>query len=522
MKQFGAIAAGHPETAQAAAEILRDGGNAFDAALAAMAMACVVEPVLASLGGGGFLMARPVGKAPVLYDFFPQTPLASRPPGEIDFFPIMADFGPAQQEFHIGTGSIATPGFVKGMWQIHADLASLPMTRIVEQASAMARDGATINDLQGYVLQVVKVIYTHSDSCRAIFESPSIPGEPALAGEVLTFPELADTFEALAREGEHLFYEGDIARRLTSDCLAQGGLLTMADLAAYCVEKRRPLSVAFGDARVFTNPPPSSGGILIAFGLEMMKRDLLNGVAFGSAEHLLRLASVLDLTQKARLEERLHDRAAETQVAEFLDPGFVAAYRDKVLGRPAATRGTTQISIIDAQGNAASVTVTNGEGAAYIVPGSGIMMNNMLGEEDINPHGLHRWPENRRLSSMMAPSLIEFPSGAVEVTGSGGSNRIRTAMLQVLINELAFGMAPAEAVTRPRLHVEGGLVSIEAGYDTAAVAELERHFPKMEKWDDINFFFGGAHAVRFDAGGDMDEPFDGVGDPRRGGVFVLA
>jgi gamma-glutamyltranspeptidase / glutathione hydrolase len=519
MERVGAIAAGHPETARAAAEILCDGGNAFDAALGAMAVACVVEPVLASLGGGGFMMAKPAGKSPVLYDFFPQTPLVSRPSAEVDFFPILADFGPAQQEFHIGLGSIATPGFVKGMWKIHADLGSIPMPRIVGQAVDMARNGAAINDLQGYVLQVVKVIYTHDDACRAVFGSPGAAGEPALAGEILTFAELADTFEALAAEGDRLFYDGEIARKLTDDCRDRGGLLSMSDLAAYDVAMRQPLAVDFAGARVSTNPPPSTGGILIGFGLEMMKRGLLDGVSFGSADHLIRLAGVLDLTQKARIDSGLHERNAETVAAEFLDPEFVAAYRDQVLGRPTASRGTTQISVIDADGNAASATVTNGEGAAYIVPGTGIMMNNMLGEEDINPHGFHRWPENARLSSMMTPSLIELPSGAIEVTGSGGSNRIRTAMLQVLVNELAFEMKPADAVKSPRLHVEGDLISVEAGYDEAAISALAEAFPNMERWDDINFFFGGAHAVRFDP---AKLQFDGVGDPRRGGVFLLA
>ena len=139
MTSKGAIAAGHPETARAAAAILAEGGNAFDAVLAGLCAACVAEPVLISLGGGGFLLARRAGGEAVLYDFFAQTPKVRRAEAEVDFFPIVADFGTAQQEFHIGMGSIAVPGTVKGLFRVHRDLGSMPMARIVEPAAALAR-----------------------------------------------------------------------------------------------------------------------------------------------------------------------------------------------------------------------------------------------------------------------------------------------------------------------------------------------------------------------------------------------
>ena len=519
MTSTGAVAAGHPETAEAAVAVLRDGGNAFDAALAAMCVACVTEPVLASLGGGGFLMAQPAGEKPVLYDFFPQTPMNKRPAEDIDFFPITADFGPAQQEFHIGMGSMATPGMVRGIARIQKDLGSMPLPRIFEPAIDLARGGVVVNPLQAYVLGVVEVICTHNEDCRRAYGSAIIPGKPAQAGEIMAFPEMADTFEALAREGTDLFYRGDIARALIADCRARGGLLEAADLEAYRVERRRPLEVAFAGGTIFTNPPPSVGGILIAFGLELLKNGTLNGLQFGSPAHLERLARVMAGTQAARVENRLHEMAAETAASEFLRPELIDAYRRDILGRPAATRGTTHISVIDAAGNAAGVTVTNGEGATYIIPGTGVMMNNMLGEEDINPQGFHRWPRNVRLSSMMAPTIVRHADGGAQVMGSGGSNRIRTAMLQVLVNQLAFGMGPERAVNAPRIHVEGDLVSVEAGVAPAAVEALAQVYPRVERWDKINFFFGGAHCVRFDP---SDGSFDGVGDPRRGGVFVTA
>ena len=515
MTSKGAIAAGHPETARAAAAILAEGGNAFDAVLAGLCAACVAEPVLISLGGGGFLLARRAGGEAVLYDFFAQTPKVRRAEAEVDFFPIVADFGTAQQEFHIGMGSIAVPGTVKGLFRVHRDLGSMPMARIVEPAAALARDGFRVDRLLAYIFRIVGKIYGSNAACRAVFGSREHPGELMGEGELFTLPGFADTVEALAREGEDLFYRGDIARTVIEDCRTSGGTLTGADLEGYEVVLRTPLELTYGGARLFTNPPPASGGILIAFALELLKEADLAAAGFGSAAHLERLARSMALTNKARIESRLHESDAPESL---LDPAFLDAYRRQVLGRPAARHGTTHISVIDADGNTASLSVSNGEGSGYLIPGTGIMLNNLLGEDDINPHGFHRWPVDQRMCSMMAPTVVVEADGATAALGSGGSNRIRTAILQVLLNLLEFGMSIEDAVARPRIHFENDLLSIEDGFDADQLAAVLKTFPNTEVWEEKNLFFGGVHAVRFDAGAGR---FDGAGDLRRGGVTLI-
>ncbi|MEE8393980.1 MAG: gamma-glutamyltransferase [Rhodospirillales bacterium] len=515
MKAKGAIAAGHPETARAAAIILEEGGNAFDAALAGLCAAGMAEPVLTSLGGGGFLLARTEMSETTLYDFFVQTPKSRK--DDLDFFPIMVDFGTAQQEFHIGRGSIATPGTVKGMFRVHEDLGSMPMTRIVEPAVALAKEGVAINRLQGYIFEVVEKIYNSNEACRAIFASPKNPSKLIGEGETIRNHDYADALQSLALEGEDLFYKGEIARQAAEDCLAGGGTLTMEDLDDYRVVLRKPLEIEYATARLYANPPPSTGGILIAFALEMLKGTGLGALNFGTREHLERLALVMELTNKARVESCLHE-ADETEAAGgLLDPGFLEIYRRQVLGRPSALRGTTHINVIDAKGNAASLSLSNGEGSAYIVPGTGIMLNNMLGEEDINPHGFHQWPADVRMCSMMSPTLMAETGGAILAVGSGGSNRIRTAILQVLLNLLEFKMPVADAVASPRIHFEGGLLSIEDGFNEDEVSAIQRKFPEAEVWGEINLFFGGVHSVRFDPG---QGRFEGAGDSRRGGVSL--
>ena len=191
----GVAAAGHPVTAQAAVEVMAEGGNAFDAACAAMLAACVAEPVLASPGGGGFLMAQPAGGQATLYDFFAQTPRAKRPVDELEFTAIQADFGPATQEFHIGAGAAATPGFVPGVFAVHGDLGNLPMHRVADPAIRAAREGVPILPMQAYIATIVAPILLASAPARALF-APS--GSIRQAGEMFANADLAETLAALA------------------------------------------------------------------------------------------------------------------------------------------------------------------------------------------------------------------------------------------------------------------------------------------------------------------------------------
>lgn len=519
MKARGVVAAGHEATVGAATTVLEEGGNAFDAALAAMCAACVAEPALASLGGGGFLMARVAtgamaGKT-LVYDFFPQSPKQRPPAEDLDFFPVMADFGTAQQEFHIGMGSIATPGVVRGLFEAHADLGAIPIRQVVEPAVSLAREGLQVNAVQGYIVSVIAGILMSSPASRALFANPERPDEIVGAGQWLRLPAFADALEILAIEGTDLFHRGEMGRAVITDCAARGGCLTAADLEDYRVERRRPLTVdAFG-SRLSMNPPPSSGGLLIAFALEVLRDAVTDGEAPGSTAHMLRLVRTMAATNRARVDSRLHESSAETAAGTLLAPAFVAAYRDGVAGHPVSTRGTTHLSVLDAAGNAAALTITNGEGSGYVVPGTGIMLNNMLGEEDLHPHGFHRWRTDTRISSMMAPTVAVDRDGTITVLGSGGSNRIRTAILQVLSHLLAHGLAPEDAVNHPRIHLEDRRLSVEPGFSEEALAALADEFTDMVRWEHLNMFFGGVHLVRGrpDAG-----VLEGAGDPRRGGV----
>ena len=492
--------------------MLEAGGNAFDAVLAAMAAACVAEPVFSSLGGGGFLLARKASGETVLYDFFVQTPRRKRAPDALDFLPVLADFGTATQEFHIGWGSIATPGVIKGLFAVHKDLASLPLRDITAPAIALARDGVRMRDIDAFVFTVVAPILTHSPDSRAIFAPP---GQGLLkSGALLRQPDLARTLDAIANEGEALFYQGELGRSLVDACHDRGGQLRFEDLAGYQVVRRQPLKRRYGNVDIWTNPPPSSGGILIAFALELLSRRESAGGCFGALEHLASLADVMALTNRARLESGFDQMAEASEYFQLLDAELLAAYAKQVRGRPPALRGTTHISVLDAVGNTASLTLSNGEGCGHFLPDSGIMPNNMLGEQDLNVGGFHEWKPGSRMTSMMAPSMARWPDGRMAVLGSGGSNRIRIAILQVLLNLIDFDMPIKEAVEAPRIHVEDNQVNIEDGFDETVARAAESFAEKSKRWPK-NLFFGGVHAVTLDPKGQIEA----TGDPRRGGVF---
>jgi gamma-glutamyltranspeptidase / glutathione hydrolase len=366
-----------------------------------------------------------------------------------------------------------------------------------------------MNALQASIAGVVHPIYSRCDAVRAIFSGSGREGR-YVEGDKVRQSVMADALEALAIEGDGLFYRGEIARLIVRDCEQEGGLLTREDLERYRVYIREPLATDYRDALVMTNPPPASGGVLISFALELLAHTEPGAYSFGSVEHLRLITEALRLTQKARVDTLLASGYLDAD--RLLDTAYLGVYREQIEGRASALRGTTHVSVIDGAGNVASMSISNGEGCGAIVPGVGIMLNNMLGEDDLSPHGLHGWREDQRMTSMMAPSVVLRPDSVIAI-GSGGSNRIRSAILQVLVNVIDLRMALEPAVYSPRVHLEGELLSLEGGFDLEALTPLLAAFPDHTAWPALNLFSGGTHTV-MSAGRD----FHCAGDPRRGGV----
>ena len=449
-RKIGVAASGSAEVTQTAVDILEAGGNAFDAALGALCTASIAEPLLASLGGGGFLVALPNDDRPRVYDFFCQTPGVCRPSGDIDFFPILADFGAAHQEFHVGLGAGAVPGVVAGIFDAHTDLGRMPIAEIMQPAASLARSGVLVDAFHDYIIRILKAIITATPEAFGLYESPGSPGELISAGELLRNPKAADALDALASEGPNLFYRGEWAERLAADCAEKGGHISLEDMSSYRVVRRKPVVFRYRDVKIAINPPPSPGGCLVAFALGVLSDWNCSGRDWGGPEHMMNLLRAMRAASIARHDFSMEGGLDSEVMGRLLSEETIQAWQQSIRLHSLFSRGTTHISL----------TASNGEGCAYVLPGTGIMLNNMLGEEDLHPAGFNRWKPGVRLASMMSPTVVEKPDGTRFALGSGGSNRIRSAVTQVLVNLLDFGMASTDAVAAPRIHLEGGLLSV--------------------------------------------------------------
>jgi gamma-glutamyltranspeptidase/glutathione hydrolase len=499
----GVVAAGHPATAEAGAEVLRGGGNAVDAAVAAVLASFAVESPLTGFGAGGFMMVHRAGQTTLL-DFFVAAPGVDGVERGAELVPVPVHFDPETvQTFYVGPASCGVPGTAAGLEEALRRFGSAPLAELVKPGVRLAREGAPVNAEQAYILDILEPIHVRLEGTRELYA----PGGRTLReGELFRFPELAEALERFGAEGAEPFRRGEVAAELSEYVVGRGGTLGPGDLAAYEAIERRPIRAAFRGAEVLTNPPPSSGGILIAYCLGLLERL---GESSGPEQLVAAMGAANDVRGKAFAEALYGDGLEES----LLEPAALDLAAGDLLG------STTHISVLDREGMCAGVTCSNGSGSGVLVPGTGVILNNMLGEEDLNPLGFHAIAPGRRVPSMMAPTVV-LREGEIQLgLGSAGSNRIRSAILQTIVRAVEQGMGAEEAVRAPRLHFEAGVVQAEPGIDEEVLARIEARGIPVLRRPAINLFFGGVQAVtrRHDTG-----VLSGGGDPRRGGAVAFA
>lgn len=501
----GVVAAGHPLTAQAGAEVLREGGTAVDAAVAAVLMSFVAESPLTGPGAGGFMLVHRGGESHLL-DFFVAAPGRDSDGLEpAPLVPIDVRFAEgALQRFNCGPSSCGVYGTPAGLAEVLRRFGTIALGDLTGGPERTAREGIEVTPMQAFLFEVLAPIMRSTPEVAAIYEPA---GRPLRTGETIHLPELADLLARLGAEGPGFLYDGDVAGVVSDWLRERGGLVTRADLAAYEVIERAPVRSRFRGRDVLTNPPPSSGGILIADALELLDRIDRPGDTRAIAE-------VIAATNRARDEEFLEGLGDAEYTGRFLAPAALDAVAGKIGSRLGST---THVAVMDADGDCASVTCSNGSCSGVVVPGTGLHLNNMLGEQDLNPGGFHLHRPGARVPSMMAPTVV-LRDGRPEIAlGSAGSNRIRSAIVQTIAAVIDGGLPVDTAVEAPRVHVEGDLVDAEPGVEEAALAELEGGDWRLRRWEDRNLYFGGVQAVARDA---ASGELRGAGDPRRGGAAV--
>jgi len=454
-----AIAAGHPATAEAGLEILAEGGTAADAAVAACLASCVAETVMTGLAGGGhgIWFDANTGRAALL-DFFVAVPGLGEARAPAPLQGLEVPFGEQFVHYSVGIASCGVPGVPAGLGELWRRFGRLPWARIVEPALRLARSGVSMPPAHARCLAMIAPVLTMREGGR-IYS----PGGGLLeAGDVLDQPGLVRTLELVAAEGAGALYEGTIARVLLGLMEERGGLVTREDLAAYRPRWLEPVEAAYAGTRVLTR-----GGLAAL------------------AEALGRLPRLRDAGEDAR-----------------------ALALVRVLEVPHDSWGTTNLTVVDGDGNACVLTTSLGLGSGDYLPGLDVHLNSMLGETDLLV-GEH--VPGERMASMMAPAVVLDEASLVLAAGAAGGTRLRSALVQVLAGILDEGLGPRDAVNRPRLHPVGGLVHVEPGFPETGAAALEAAGYEVKRWEELHHYFGGV-SIAGRAGA--------AADPRRSGLAL--
>ena len=450
------------------AKVLKQGGNAVDAAVATALALAVTHPAAGNIGGGGFLVLRPAEGPPVAYDFREMAPAKAHPKmwlvdGQYD-----------SQRHHQSHLAVGVPGTVAGLHLAWSEQGSLPWPTLVAPAIQLAEEGFVVSDWLAGSLRGVLGRMRRYPASYAKFTNG---GRAYGAGEIFKQPDLAKTLRRIAESGPQGFYSGETAQLIAKEMEANGGIITLEDLAAYTAKRRKPVTGKYRGYDIISMPPPSSGGIAIIQMLNMLESHDLKSAGFGSAENLHRYAEVMRraFADRARYlgdpdrnpdlpVSRLISKEYAQQLNATIDPGRASQSDPASFEWSAESEETTHLSVVDKQRNAVSLTYTleYSYGSAIVVPGGGFLLNNEMGDFNAGPGittstGLIGTQPNlaepgKRMLSSMSPSIVAKDGKLVMVTGSPGGRTIINTVLQTIVNVIDHGMDAQQAVDAARVH----------------------------------------------------------------------
>ncbi len=504
-----AVAAPNPAAAGAGIRLAAEGGNAVDAALAAALVTMVTEVGIVSPGAGGYVTVQPADDEPVTIDGWVEMPGRGLPPERFGrgVWDITTEYG-GGTTMTVGHGSVGTPGAIKALDVAHRRYGRAPWREVLAPAVEIARAGFPLGPTSAYYLSYVhEIVFGWQPASRAVVQDGA--GAVLAAGATVLIPDLADALQLIADDGADALYTGDLAALIVADMEANGGILTAEDLASFEAMVRPALVVDQSGWRMATNPLPAVGGVAVAAMLA-----LLEGVPASGAWTRAEAGRLVDV-QHAVLGRRLAelDREEERVLAGKGLLELAAGGDLRALSSPS----TATVSVVDDAGDACAVTVSSGYGSGVLAPGTGFWLNNALGEQELLVGGAHSLPVGTRLTSNMAPTVARRAAdGAVLAIGSPGSDRIPTALAQVLALFVHGGLDLAAAVSHPRLHVrvrEDIRVDHEA--DLALPADVGLPVRDMPAH---SMYFGGVAAALWTPGSGLTA----AADPRRAGATALS
>jgi gamma-glutamyltranspeptidase/glutathione hydrolase len=449
-------------------QVIKDGGNAIDAAVATAFALAVTHPTAGNIGGGGFIVYRPAAGGPVAYDFREKAPAGASPTmwlrdGKYD-----------HDLHHLSHRAVGVPGTVAGLHLAWKEHGSKPWKELVLPAVALARDGFEVTHGLARSLKGVLPHFRRHPASIAQFSKKGVPYE---AGEILRQPDLARTLQRIADRGPAGFYEGETAELIEKDMKAHDGLITRADLKAYRAKKREVVTGTYRGYGIIGMPPPSSGGVAVIQMLNILEGWDLKSAGYGSAQTLHYLAEAMRraFADRARYLgdpdfnpdlplARLISKEYAAELRRTIRPDRASKSEPASFTWPAESDETTHFSVVDAQRNAVALTYTleYSYGSYIVVPGAGFLLNNEMGDFNAGPgltdaKGLIGTQPNlaqpgKRMLSSMSPTIVTKDGRLFMVTGSPGGRTIINTVLGTILNVVDWGMNAQEAVDAPRLH----------------------------------------------------------------------
>ena len=503
MRRVGISAASRPG-ANAGVAVSNAGGNAVDAAIAATVTGMISDPGIIGPGAGCFITVWPETGDPVVIDAnaaMPGLGARARPRSFGDR--VHTDYGGGMETL-VGPASVAIPGVWAGLGRAARCFGAAPWHTIMEPAIALARSGFPLSGVsRAYLSYSRGPIYDrYPDSFSALHHSD---GSPLAEGDPVRIDGLAESLGTIADEGPESFYTGSVGQLLLDAMQEWDGNITRLDLEAYEAIEREPICIDINGWRVVTNPAPAIGGAVMA---SMLLLAQPGGFVDWSAAGAQALSEIQRSVLTYRAESLDGTSDPGRAVAALLERARFGDHRD-LLSSPS----TIHVSAVDTAGLACSITTSAGYGSGVMIPGTGLWLNNSLGEVELFPAGMERFAPGDRLPSNMAPTIAGGPNGSVLAAGSPGASRITTALAQVLTNHIYFGMSVTAAVQHPRLHVEvfDGVPTIacEPGLDLEDSDDF-----RLRRFPDLSMYFGGVGLAMYDQDAGLFE----VADPRRTGA----
>ena len=500
--------------------VLRDGGNAVDAAVATAFALAVTHPTAGNIGGGGFLVLRLGSGEAVTYDFRETAPARASPTmflrdGKYDF-----------DLHHNSHLSVGVPGTVAGLHLAWQDHGTLPWKRLVEPALWLARDGFPVS--VGLARSLAGIL-DEMKRYPASLAQFSRNGTPYAPGDVLKQPDLARSLDRIANQGPAGFYDGETARLIEQEMRANGGIITREDLKAYKALKRAPLRGTYRGYEILGMPPVSSGGIAVVQALNILEGFDLGASGFGSARTIHTIAESMRRAFADRAQylgdpgfntemplERLISKDYAASLRGTINPSRASVSSPTSFAWPASGADTTHLSVVDEARNAVSLTYTleYGYGSRVVVPGAGFLLNNEMGDFNAGPglttaDGLVGTTPNlaapgKRMLSSMAPTIVSKDGRLFMVTGSPGGRTIINTVLLTILHAVDFGMNAQEAVDAGRFHHQWlpdriTYERLTISPDTKALLEGMGHQLQETRAQGV------AEVIRYDAAADMLE-----------------